>query len=64
VNSSKENLKHTRWECTYHVAIARSFIDRTKNFAQGMLCVFAPFVVNSPFHKFFGCGFAAPGASW
>jgi len=32
VNSSKENLKHTKWECKYHVAIARRFMDRTKNF--------------------------------
>jgi len=32
VNSSKEHLKHTKWECKYHVAIARRFMDRTKNF--------------------------------
>ena len=32
VNGSKENLKHTKWECKYHVAIARRFMDRTKNF--------------------------------
>ena len=32
VNSRKEKLKHTKWECKYHVAIARRFMDRTKNF--------------------------------
>ena len=45
VNSRKEKLKHTNWECKYHVAIARRFMDRTKNFvgldfwARGILRV-------------------------
>ena len=29
VNSSKENLKHTRWECKYHVVFIPKY--RKKN---------------------------------